>query len=144
LQQFSAKGLPVIHERFFSEYTGAMKKILVVDDEENIRLLYKEELEDQGYQVTIAASAEEAKAKIREDKPDVITLDIKMPGMDGIEFIEKSKEERNNIPVILCSAHGRFKQEFRVWASGAFVVKSADLSELKLTIKEVLNEVASQ
>ncbi|VAX31467.1 hypothetical protein MNBD_NITROSPINAE05-990 [hydrothermal vent metagenome] len=121
-----------------------MKKILVVDDEENIRFLYKKELEDQGYQVTLAATAEEAKAKIREDKPDVITLDNKMPGMDGIEFMKKLQEEGKNIPVILCSTHGRFKQDFRVWAADAYVVKSADLSELKLTIKEVLDEVASQ
>jgi DNA-binding response OmpR family regulator len=121
-----------------------MKKILVVDDEESIRFLYKKGLEDQGYQVTVAATAEEAKAKIQEDKPDVITLDIKMPGMDGIKFIEKLTEDRKDIPVILCSTHGRFKQEFRVWASDAYVVKSADLRELKLTIKEVLDEVASQ
>jgi CheY-like chemotaxis protein len=128
----------------FSEHEGAMKKILVVDDEENIRFLYKEELEDQGYQVTVAATAEEASEKIREDKPDLITLDIKMPGIDGIEFMRKLKEERKDIPVILCSAYGRFKQDFRVWASDAYVVKSADLSELKLTIKEVLGEVESQ
>ncbi len=121
-----------------------MKKILVIDDEQNIRLLYKEELEEQGYQVTVAATAEEAMGKIEADKPDLITLDIKMPGMDGIEFMRKLKEEKRDIPVILCSAYGRYKQDFRVWASDAYVVKSADLSELKLTIKEILGEVKSQ
>jgi len=121
-----------------------MKKILVVDDEENIRFLYKEELEDHGYCVTVASTAEEAMAKIQEDKPDIITLDIKMPGMDGIEFMRKLKEEKKEIPIILCSAYGRYKQDFRVWASDAYVVKSADLSELKLTIKEILGEIKSQ
>lgn len=115
-----------------------MKKVLVVDDEENIRLLYKEELEDEGYQVTVAGTADEAMEKIEQNKPDIITLDIKMPGMDGIEFMRKLKEEKSDIPVILCSAYGRFKQDFRVWASDAYVVKSADLRELKLTIKEIL------
>ncbi|PIQ97506.1 MAG: two-component system response regulator [Nitrospinae bacterium CG11_big_fil_rev_8_21_14_0_20_56_8] len=115
-----------------------MKKILVVDDEENIRLLYKEELEDAGYQVALAGTAEEALEKIRKQIPDVITLDIKMPGMDGIEFMGKLKEENKNIPVILCSAFGQYKQDFRVWASDAYVVKSADLRELKLTIKKIL------
>lgn len=115
-----------------------MKKVLVVDDEENIRLLYKEELEDEGYQVTVAGTAAEAMEKIAQNKPDIITLDIKMPGMDGIEFMRKLKEEKSDIPVILCSAYGRFKQDFRVWASDAYVVKSADLRELKLTIKEIL------
>lgn len=117
-----------------------MKKVLVIDDEENIRLLYKEELKDMGYQVTVAATAEEAMEKIERDKPDIITLDIKMPGMDGIEFMRKLKEEKNEIPVILCSAFGRYKQDFRVWASDAYVVKSADLRELKSTIKEILGE----
>jgi CheY-like chemotaxis protein len=121
-----------------------MKKVLVVDDEQNIRFLYKEELEDCGYQVTVAATAEEAMEKIQQDKPDIITLDIKMPGMDGIEFMRKLKEEKSDIPVILCSAYGRYKQDFRVWASDAYVVKSADLRELKSTIKDILGENNSQ
>ena len=120
-----------------------MKKVLVVDDEENIRFLYKEELEEAGYQVTVAATAEDAMEKIKLDKPDVITLDIKMPGMDGIEFMRILKEEKSDIPVILCSAFGRFKQDFRVWASDAYVVKSADLRELKSTIKDILGESVS-
>ena len=71
-----------------------MRKILVVDDEENIRLLYKEELEDDGYQMYLASSAEDAMKKVDEEKPDIITLDIKMPGMDGIEFLRILKEEK--------------------------------------------------
>ncbi|KMP11934.1 chemotaxis protein CheY [Candidatus Nitromaritima sp. SCGC AAA799-C22] len=116
-----------------------MKKILVVDDEENIRLLYKEELVEDGYDVALASSAEKAMKIIKEDKPDLITLDIKLPGMDGIEFMRRLKEEDQDIPVILCSAYGRYKQDFRVWASDAYVVKSADLGELKLTIKQVFS-----
>lgn len=121
-----------------------MKKVLVIDDEQNIRFLYKEELEEMGYRVIVAATAEEAMEKIQQDKPDIITLDIKMPGMDGIEFMKKLKEEKSDIPVILCSAYGRYKQDFRVWASDAYVVKSADLRELKSTIKDVLGEVNPQ
>ncbi|MBI4388699.1 MAG: response regulator [Nitrospinae bacterium] len=119
--------------------TKRKKKILVVDDEENIRLLYKEELEDEGYQVVLAANAEEAMDRINREQPDLITLDIKMPGMDGIEFLRKLKEEKRSVPVIRCSAYGSYKQDFRVWASDAYVVKSADLRELKMTIKEILN-----
>lgn len=117
----------------------AKKKILVVDDETNIRLLYKEELEDEGYDVILAQNAEEALAKLEEDAPDLVTVDIKMPGMNGIDFLNKVKEKRKDLPVILCSAYGSFKQDFRVWASDAYVVKSADLQELKTTIKEILN-----
>jgi CheY-like chemotaxis protein len=128
----------------FSNLERVMKKVLVIDDEQNIRFLYKEELEDIGYQVTVAATAEEAMEKILQDKPDIITLDIKMPGMDGIEFMKKLKEEKSDIPVILCSAYGRYKQDFRVWASDAYVVKSADLRELKSTIKDVLGDNTPQ
>lgn len=114
------------------------KKILVVDDETNIRLLYKEELEDEGYEVLLAEDAEDAREKIEKESPDLVTLDIKMPGMDGIQFLNQLKEKYHNLPVILCSAYGSYKQDFRVWSSDAYVVKSADLRELKLMIREVL------
>ena len=115
------------------------KNILVVDDEENIRFLYKEVLTNEGYEVTLAGSAEEALDKIKEQTPDLITLDVKMDGMNGMEMIKKLSEDNNNIPVIICSAYGSFKQDFNLWASSAYVVKSADMSELKLTIKEILD-----
>ncbi|MCH7623897.1 MAG: response regulator [Nitrospinae bacterium] len=117
-----------------------MTKLLVVDDEENIRFLYKEEFQDEGYEVTVAASAEEAMEKIRQTKPDIITLDIKMAGTDGIEFMRKLKEEESNIPVVLCSAFSGYKRNFRVWVSDAYVVKSADLTELKTIIKQLLDD----
>ncbi len=116
-----------------------MKKILVVDDEDNIRLLYQEELRDEGYEVSLAGSAEEALKIIEEDPPDLITLDVKLPGMNGIDFLKELKQKKKHIPVILCSAYGVYKQEFKLWASEAYVVKSADLRELKMTIKEILS-----
>lgn len=116
-----------------------MKKILVVDDEDNIRLLYQEELRDAGYEVSLAENAEEALQKVAEDPPDLITLDVKMPGMNGFDFLKALKQNQKDIPVILCSAYGAYKQEFQLWASEAYVVKSADLRELKMTIKEILS-----
>lgn len=115
-----------------------MAKILFIDDENNIRLLYKEEFQDEGYEVTVAASAEEGMEKIRENKPDIVTLDIKLPGTDGIDFMRTLKEEESDIPIVFCSAFGGYKRDFRVWASDAYVVKSADLTELKNVIKQIL------
>ncbi|MBN2706881.1 MAG: response regulator, partial [Deltaproteobacteria bacterium] len=76
--------------------------ILVVDDEENIRWLYKEELEEEGYIINAAASGEEALAMVPKLKPDLVVMDIKMPGLSGVETLIKMKEADRNLPVILC------------------------------------------
>ncbi|MEA3333054.1 MAG: response regulator [Pseudomonadota bacterium] len=114
--------------------------ILVVDDEENIRWLYKEELEEEGYNITPAASGEEALQMVPELKPDLVVMDIKMPGISGVDTLIKIKEMDKNIPVILCSAYGDYKQDFTTWASDAYVVKAASLDELKKAIREVLEK----
>jgi two-component system response regulator (stage 0 sporulation protein F) len=69
-----------------------MKRILVVDDEESIRLLYKEELEEEGFVVEVARDGGEALRQLLLFKPDLITLDIKMPGMNGIETLKRIRE----------------------------------------------------
>ena len=113
-----------------------MKKILVVDDKQNTQSLYKEELDD--YQVAVSTTGEEALQKL--DNQDLVILDIKNPAEDSIELMRKIKDEKGDVPIILCSAHGHYKQDFWAWASDATVVKSADLMELKLTIKEIFNQ----
>ena len=115
-----------------------MKKILVVDDEESIRFLYQEELEEDGFEVEVAANGEEALQKLPRFKPDLVTLDIKMPGMNGIETLKKIRETERKIPIIMCSAYGEYKQDLTTWASDAYIVKCADLTELKSTIRKLL------
>ena len=114
--------------------------ILIVDDEENIRWLYKEELEEEGYGIAAAASGEEALQMVPEIKPDLVVMDIKMPGISGVDTLIKIKEIDKNIPVILCSAYGDYKHDFTTWASDAYVVKAASLDELKKAIREVLEK----
>jgi CheY-like chemotaxis protein len=117
-----------------------MKTILVVNDEQRIRFMYKEELEENGYQVLEATTGEEALKILDKQTPDLIILDIKMPGMDRIEVMSKIKGEKGDIPIIHCSSYGQYKQGFKIWASDAYVVKSEDLRELRLTIKEIFNQ----
>ncbi len=114
------------------------KTILVVDDEEHIRLLYKEEFEEEGYNVILAGSGEDALTQLGKGSPDLVTLDIKMPGMDGITLARKIKDMRIDIPIIFISAYEDYKHDFGTWASDAYFVKSANLSELKTLISTIL------
>ena len=116
-----------------------MKRILVVDDEEDIRQLYKEELEEEGYEVELAERGVEALDKISRSKPDVVILDLRMPGMGGLEVLERIREQDKELPVIICSAYGEYKHDLTTWASDAYVVKSADLTELKGVIRGFLD-----
>jgi CheY-like chemotaxis protein len=113
-------------------------RILVVDDEENIRLLFKEELEEEGFEVDLASNGIEALDKLKKGRFDLVVLDIKMPGMDGIQALNEIKNANKDQPVILCSAYGEFKQDLSSWVSDGYVVKSADTRELKQTIKNIL------
>jgi len=115
-----------------------MKRILVVDDEESIRFLYKEELQEDGYIVECAKNGEEALEMLSVFKPDLISLDIKMPVMDGIEALKRIREKERQLPIILCSAYGEYKQDLTTWASDAYVVKCADLTAFKTTIRKLL------
>ncbi len=113
-------------------------KILLVDDEEHIRLLFKEELEEEGYTICLASNGFEALEVMQADSFDLVVLDIKMPGMDGIQTLNEIKKINKDQRVILCSAYGEYQQDFSSWVSDAYVVKSADTRELKETIKKVL------
>lgn len=116
------------------------KTILVVDDEEHIRLLYKEEFEEEGYNVLLASDGEDALAQIENNLPDLVTLDVKMPGIDGITLARKIKELKSDMPLIFVSAYEDYKHDFGTWASDAYFVKSANLTELKSLISNILKE----
>ena len=115
-----------------------MKKILLVDDEDSIHLLYREELEEEGYEVHSALSGEEALEKLKIIQPDLVILDINMPGMNGIDALRRIKEDRPGLPVILSSAYQEFKQDLASWASDDYIVKSSNLNELKEAVRRHL------
>jgi DNA-binding response OmpR family regulator len=114
-------------------------KILVVDDEKNILKLYKAELEDEGYEVVMANSGKEAIELFKTENPDLVTLDIMMPDIDGIQVLRQLKQERPQVPVIMLTAYD-YRDDFSVWVSDAYVVKSSDLVTLKSTIKQIFEK----
>jgi two-component system response regulator (stage 0 sporulation protein F) len=117
-----------------------MKKILVADDEMSIRLLYSEELREEGYEVFIASNGKEALEVVEKEPLDLIILDIKMPEMSGIEVLRQIKEKYPNLPVLLSSAYSEYKQDFGTWASEEYLVKSSDLEDLKVAVRKHLKD----
>jgi len=108
-----------------------MNTILLVDDEDSIHLLYREELEEAGYTVHSAFTGQEALDQLGQLTIDLVILDINMPGMNGLEALRRIKEINPKLPVILSSAYQEFKQDLSSWASDEYLVKSANLDELK-------------
>jgi len=117
-----------------------MAKILIVDDDDNICLLYEEELKDAGYEVEVANNGKECIDKVKSGKIDLIVMDIRMPEMDGLEALGKVIAQHKSIPIILNSAYSSYRDDFRSWGADAYIVKSSDLTELKDKIAEVLGK----
>ncbi len=115
-----------------------MTTILLVEDDNNQRLLYEQELRHDGYEVITATDGKEALEKVQETLPDIIIMDINMPKMDGIEAMGRILSTNKEVPVIINTAYSNYKDSFMSWAADAYIVKSSDLSELKGKIKEVL------
>jgi DNA-binding response OmpR family regulator len=115
-----------------------MKKILVVEDDMPIRNLYKEELIDEGYDVVTAPDGVAGYELFRKEKPDLITIDIKMPNMNGLELLDKIRKEDKAVPIIIYSAYGEFTQNFSTWAADEYLVKTSDLTEFKNRVRELL------
>ncbi len=116
------------------------KTILVVDDEKSILQSLDGILSDEGYEVLSAESGIEAFDKIKEATPDLVLLDIWMPGIDGIETLEKIKEAYPNLQVVMMSGHGNIETAVKATKIGAydFVEKPLSLDKLLLSIKNAL------
>ena len=116
-----------------------MKQILLVDDEEGLHLLYREELEAEGYKVHSSLTGEDALQKIKDLSPDLVILDINMPGMNGLEVLHRIKEINPKMPVVLSSSYNEYKQDISAWISDDYIVKSDDLNDLKASVRQLLS-----
>jgi DNA-binding response OmpR family regulator len=115
-----------------------MAKILVVDDEISMRLLYARELADDGHAVVTASSSHEALEQFRSEHPDLVILDIRLPGMDGLEVLGRMLSIDRKTPIILLSGYSFYRENFLSWAADAYLTKSSDTSELRRLVKRLL------
>lgn len=120
-----------------------MKRILLVDDDVVLCQLYAEELRTEGYEVITASDGSGLIEVIRHNAPDLIVLDIRLGQYDGLDLLQDIRRVYYNMPVILCSAYSSFKCDLRTIAADYYVVKSADLTELKKKINRALEGTAS-
>ena len=117
-----------------------MAKILIVEDDEAQRFLYHEELVEEGYDVVLAKNGAEALKCLEESPFDLIVLDIRMPVMNGAEVLGKISSRHKEIPVIIHTAYPEYRNQFSSFMVDAFVVKSADVSLLKATVRGLLEK----
>jgi two-component system, NtrC family, nitrogen regulation response regulator NtrX len=118
-----------------------MSTILLIDDEKAIRKTLSEILSYEGYTIDEAADGEEGLKRFREKSYDVVLCDIKMPKVDGLEFLEKSREINADVPVIMISGHGNIDTAVEAVKKGAFdyVAKPPDLNRLLITIRNAMD-----
>jgi len=121
-----------------------MSNILIIDDEKAIRKTLGEILSYEGYKMEEAGDGEEALKKFREKTYDVVLCDIKMPKMDGIEFLEKAREINNDVPIIMISGHGTIETAVEAVKKGAYdyISKPPDLNRLLITIRNAMDKTS--
>ncbi len=117
-----------------------MSKILIVDDEEGICMLYENELLKEGYDVVTTGDGSRVMEMIDQERPDLSVLDIRLGEYSGLDILQDIKSSYHDMPVILCSAYPVFKRNKKSKAADGFVVKSLNLKELKSEIRVALEE----
>jgi DNA-binding response OmpR family regulator len=124
--------------------TKPIERVLVVEDEHNVRMAFIEALYKEGYVVYSAETGKRALECIRNQRPDIVILDIKMPDISGLEILKRIRNEDRNLPVIISTAYKGFRQdpEIAIGNVETFMVKPIDLNELTQKVKEILRQKA--
>lgn len=119
-----------------------MAEILIIDDEKAIRKTLSEILSFEGYKTEEAADGEEGLKKFKEKTYDLVLCDIKMPKLDGIEFLQKAGESNPDVPIIMISGHGNIETAVEAVKKGAFdyISKPPDLNRLLITIRNAMDK----
>ena len=114
------------------------RHILVIDDDEGIRDLYRLEMEAKGYAVFTAPDSKEALRILNEEQIHLVILDIRLKGENGLELLQEMSGSHPQIPVIISSAYSSYRSDFSSWLAEGYVVKSTDTGELLEEVDKVL------
>lgn len=117
-----------------------MSRILIVDDEEAIRLLYTEELTDEGYEICTTNNYSALMDIIKQQEPDLIVFDVRSGRASDLDLLQDLRDVYHNMSVILCSAYPGFPYDMKSWIADFYIAKSSDLSELKFQIKVAIEK----
>lgn len=121
-----------------------MPSILIIDDEKSIRKTLNEILSFEGYKIDEAADGEEGLKKFKDKNYDLVLCDIKMPKLDGIEFLEKAKEINDEVPIIIISGHGNIETAVEAVKKGAYdyISKPPDLNRMLITLRNAMEKTS--
>ena len=119
-----------------------MATILIIDDERAIRKTLGEILEFEGYKIEEASDGEEGLKKFQTSTYDAVLCDIKMPKLDGLEFLTKATTINSDVPIIMISGHGNIETAVEAVKIGAFdfISKPPDLNRLLITIRNAMDK----
>ncbi len=117
-----------------------MDRVLIVDDDKNVRLVYKEVLSDAGYEVLEAESGKETFDILNHEPIDLVVLDIKLRSESGLDVLQGITKKFPKLLVILCSAYASYQDDYTSWLAESYIVKSTDLDELLREIDKVLQK----
>ena len=111
-----------------------MARVLIIDDEAHLRLLYRLELELDGYEILEVGTGNEALTLLEQEKIDAVVMDLWLPDMPWRQLLDEMLARRHRMPIIINTAYGQWRNDFHSWGADAYVVKSSDLSELKQAV----------
>jgi DNA-binding response OmpR family regulator len=116
-----------------------LKTLLIVDDDDNIRLLLRDEFTDKGFNIITAIDGEEALVSFFEESIDLVILDLRMPKLDGNQVLEKIRSKNSEVPILMYTANPDSVIDLSNYGNVDLVVKSSDLSDLVQRVETKLN-----
>jgi two-component system response regulator (stage 0 sporulation protein F) len=121
-----------------------MAKILCVDDDLSLLALYQDELTEEGYEVVLAGSGQEALEKFSVESPDLVILDVLMPGMDGVDTLRALLEKDPRARVVLNTIYPEYEEKFRELGAVGCIIKSFDLTELREVTRRLVRPMGEE